>query len=124
MQKNGGGAIVNISSTDGLIGMASLSHYCSSKHAVIGLTKSLALEYGKDNIRCNAVAPGFIKTDMTSEGFSDEERQIIASLTTLKRPAEPEEVANIVTWLASDKASYVTGACFVVDAGMTSGIGV
>lgn len=124
MQKSGGGAIVNIASIDGLIGMASLSHYCASKHAVIGFTKSFALEYGKDNIRCNAVAPGFIKTDMTKDSFSDEETNMVISLIALKRQAKPEEVANAVTWLASEKASYVTGACFVVDAGLTSGIGV
>ena len=123
MQKMGGGAIVNIASVDGIIGLASLSPYVSAKHAVVGLTKNCALEYGKDNIRCNSVAPGFIATDMTNDGFSKGEHDMINSMTALKRPAQPVEVANLVTWLASDKASYVTGACFVIDGGLTSGLG-
>lgn len=123
MQKAGGGAIVNIASIDGLIGLAGVAPYVSAKHAVVGLTKNCALEYGKDNIRCNSVAPGFVATDMTDECFAKEEHDMISAMTALKRPAQPVEVANMATWLASEKASYVTGACFVVDGGLTSGFG-
>jgi len=122
MRKCGGGAIVNVSSVEGLIAATGLSPYVSSKHAVIGLTKNIALEYGKDNIRCNSIAPGFIATDMTSDGFSEQERTMIAAMTAFQRPASPTEVANLICWLASDKATYITGSCHVVDGGMTSGI--
>ena len=94
MQKVGGGAIVNVASIDGLIGLASISPYVSSKHAVVGFTKNCALEYGKDNIRCNSVAPGFIATDMTNDGFTKEEHDMFNSMIALKRPAQPVEVAS------------------------------
>ena len=82
----------------------------------------VAVEYGRDNIRCNSIVPGFIATEMTSDGFSEEERAMIAAMTAFQRPAAPSEVANLICWLASDKAAYVTGSCHVVDGGMTSGI--
>ncbi|MGI9288020.1 MAG: SDR family NAD(P)-dependent oxidoreductase [Pseudomonadales bacterium] len=123
MQKGGGGAIINLSSVDGLAGMATLPHYSASKHAVIGFTKSAALEYGKDNIRVVAVAPGFIATEMTDELFTDSAAAIVSSMAALGRPARPAEVGNMVCWLASDEASYVTGCCLQVDGGLLAGFG-
>jgi NAD(P)-dependent dehydrogenase (short-subunit alcohol dehydrogenase family) len=78
MQQSGGGVIVNNSSIDGLVAMASLSPYVASKHAVMGLTKTVALEYGRQNIRCVAVAPGFIQTKMTGDSFAEEELAMIS----------------------------------------------
>jgi NAD(P)-dependent dehydrogenase (short-subunit alcohol dehydrogenase family) len=121
LQKAGGGVIINTASVDGLVGMSSVSHYCAAKHGVMGLTKACALEYAQDNIRCVAVAPGFIKTNMTQDAFSDQESELLAAMVPLKRAAEPEEVANLVLWLASDKASYVTGSFHQVDAGLLAG---
>lgn len=121
LQKAGGGVIVNTASVDGLVGMPSIGHYVAAKHGVIGLTKSIALEYARDNIRAVAVAPGYIKTNMTESAFSEEEKGLLTSLVPLGRPARPDEVANMVLWLASDKASYVTGSCHNVDAGLLSG---
>lgn len=122
MQKAGGGVIVNTASVDGLVGMPTISHYVAAKHGVVGLTKSVALEYARENIRCVAVAPGYIKTKMTEEAFSEAEKTLLTATVPLGRPAGPEEVANMVLWLASDKASYVTGSCHTVDAGMLAGI--
>jgi len=123
MQKVGGGVIVNTSSVDGHVGMATLSPYTASKHGVLGLTKATALEYGRENIRCVAVCPGFIDTAMTQSGFSEEEAA--AFLETIPnvggQPAQPELVANLVCWLASDKAAYVNGSSHLVDAGVTAG---
>ena len=121
MLKTGGGVIVNTASIDGFTGMGTISHYTAAKHGVIGLTKSCALEYGKQNIRCVAVAPGYINTPMTENVFTDEENAMLMMAIPIKRSAQPEEVANLVIWLASDKASYVTGSCHTVDGGVTSG---
>ena len=121
MQKNGGGVIVNTASVDGLVGMGGLSHYTAAKHAVNGLTKATALEYAKENIRCVAVAPGYIKTAMTVEGFDAEENAMFAAMTPLGRGAEPQEVAEFVLWAASDKASFVTGSVHQVDGGLLAG---
>jgi len=124
MQQVGGGVIINISSVDGLVGMAGLQAYSSAKHAVIGFSKSSALEYGRDNIRVVAVAPGFIATDMTREHFTDHEAATVAAMTALGRPARPQEVGNMVLWLASEEASYVTGCCLQVDGGVLAGFGL
>ena len=121
MQKSGGGVIVNTASVEGLVSMPTISHYVAAKHGVIGLTKAIALEYARDNIRCVAVAPGYINTRMTEDAFTDDEKALLTSLVPLGRPARAEEVANLVIWLASDKASYVSGSCHTVDAGMLAG---
>lgn len=121
MLKSGGGVIVNTASVEGLVSMPTISHYVAAKHGVLGLTKTIALEYARENIRCVAVAPGYIKTKMTEESFTDEEKALLTSLVPLGRPAAAEEVANLVIWLASDKASYVSGSCHTVDAGMMAG---
>lgn len=110
-----GGAIVMVSSTDGYVGSYASMAYAASKAALINLTRSLACNYGPRNIRVNAVAPGWISTDMTTEGSSDS-----ASVTPLGRDGTPGEVANVISFLASPKASFVTGTTIVVDGGYTS----
>lgn len=109
-----GGAIVNIASTDGLIGSFSSIAYSASKAGIINLTKSLANILGKRRIRVNAIAPGWINTGMATE--SSEEA---ASLAPLGRNGRPEEVAEVASFLISDKASFVDGATIVVDGGYT-----
>ena len=123
MQKVGGGVIVNTSSVDGHIGMATLSPYTASKHGVLGLTKSLALEYGRENIRTVAICPGFVETEMTKEGLAGEAGENLkAAIPNVGgQAAQPELIANLVTWLASDKAAYINGSSHVVDAGIIAG---
>ncbi|WP_455289379.1 SDR family NAD(P)-dependent oxidoreductase [Cupriavidus necator] len=122
MLANGGGVIINTASVDGLVGMATLSHYTAAKHAVIGLTKACALEYGKQNIRSVAIAPGYIRTAMTKDGLNETERALFETLVgQVGRAGEPEDVANLVVWLASDRAGYVNGSCHTVDAGLLAG---
>jgi NAD(P)-dependent dehydrogenase (short-subunit alcohol dehydrogenase family) len=123
LQKAGGGVIVNTSSVDGLVGQSSFSHYSAAKHGVIGLTKACALEYAHENIRCVAVCPGFIKTPMTTsqDVFTEGELDTLIAGVPFGRGAEPEEVAELVLWLASDKASYVTGCAYQVDGGILAG---
>jgi 3-oxoacyl-[acyl-carrier protein] reductase len=111
------GSVVNISSVNGLTGNAGQSNYCASKAAVIGLTKALSKELAPRNIRVNAVAPGYIETDMTS-GLSEEQRRAFIGQIPMNRFGRPEEAAKAVVFLASDKASYITGQTLVVDGGM------
>ncbi|MGO9645247.1 MAG: SDR family oxidoreductase [Candidatus Bathyarchaeia archaeon] len=122
MLKNGGGAIVNNSSGAGVIGLPQMSVYVASKHAVLGLTKSAALEYGKSGIRINAVAPGVIETDMVERlvGKNKEFFETIRSMQPTGRIGKPEEIADAVVWLLSDKASFVTGHTLLVDGGLVS----
>lgn len=110
-----GGSIVMVSSTDGYVGAYASMAYAASKAALINLTRSLACNFGPRNIRVNAVAPGWISTDMTTEGSSES-----ATVTPLGRDGRPEEVANVIGFLTSAKASFVNGATIVVDGGYTS----
>ena len=116
MLKTGGGAIVNSSSIAGLVGFAMAPVYVASKHAVIGLTKAVAVEYAKQNVRVNAVAPGIIETRMFLE-VTPEIKQLLESTTPIGRVGKPEEIAGTVIWLCSDSASFVTGQTLAIDGG-------
>jgi NAD(P)-dependent dehydrogenase (short-subunit alcohol dehydrogenase family) len=116
MQAQGGGAIVNTASIAGLIGLPTSSAYVAAKHGVIGLTKTAAIEYAEAGIRVNAVCPGYIKTPMTAEVMQRRGAAILAQ-TPMKRMGEPEEIAEMVVWLCSDRASFVSGAAYNVDGG-------
>jgi NAD(P)-dependent dehydrogenase (short-subunit alcohol dehydrogenase family) len=122
MIRRGGGAIVNNSSIAGVMGFPQMPIYIASKHAVLGLTKSAALEYAKSRIRINAVAPGGVETDMAKR-VVDHDHQFLETLTSMHpigRIADPEEIANVVVWLLSNKASFVLGHTLLVDGGMVS----
>jgi len=119
MQSAGAGAIVNTASIAGLVGLRGSSGYVAAKHAVIGLTKTAAMEYAPDGIRVNAVCPGFITTRMT-EPSRAERGEFVIGRTPLGRYGEPREIAEMVVWLCSDRASYVTGAAYEVDGGWTA----
>lgn len=114
----GGGSIVNIASILGKVGFAGAPAYVTSKHGVVGLTQNAAVEYGQNGIRVNAVGPGFIHTPMISDLEQDKEvsAQLIA-LHPIGRLGKPEEVAELVLWLSSEKASFVTGSYYPIDGG-------
>jgi NAD(P)-dependent dehydrogenase (short-subunit alcohol dehydrogenase family) len=118
MLAQGHGAIVNTSSILGLVGAPGYSAYVASKHGVSGLTKTAALEYGRANIRINAVCPGLIDTAMVAPLIADEAaRQASLQSQVIRRMGRPEEVAAAVVWLCSDEASFVTGTLMSVDGG-------
>lgn len=116
MMAQGGGTIVNTGSIAGLIGLPTSSAYVAAKHGVLGLTKTAALEYAGDNIRVNAVCPGYIETNMTADTMRRRGAEIMAKVP-FNRMGKPEEIAEMVVWLSSDRASYVSGACYNVDGG-------
>ena len=117
MIKNKAGRIINITSVIGQIGNAGQSNYAASKAGIMGLTKSMAKELGSRNITVNAVAPGYITTDMTNE-LNDEVKEQMKFSIPLGRLGTPDDVANLVCFLASDEAGYITGQTFNVDGGM------
>jgi len=121
MLKNGGGAIVNTSSVAGHVGLAQVSVYIASKHAVEGLTKSVALEFAKQNIRVNAVAPGIIATEMFDRFAGEEMRDQIIASVPVARVGAAAEIAAAVLYLASDAAKFTTGTSLVVDGGFVAG---
>lgn len=121
MLATGGGAIVNMSSTAGLQGVAGLSDYSAAKHGVVGLTKSAALDYGPQHIRINALAPGPIVNDNLSRA-PEEARQEIARHVPLGRLGDADQMARTVVWLCSDDAWFVHGAVLPVDGGRLAGV--
>ncbi len=123
MQAAGGGSLINLSSVAGMVGIASCVAYGAAKGGVRIMSKSIAVEGAKDNIRCNSVHPGVIWTNMQAEatGQSDPSGvDVSAERVPLGRIGYPEDIANCVLYLASDESNYVTGAEFTVDAGMTA----
>lgn len=118
MQKQRSGSIVNISSVVGLVGEPGQTNYAAAKAGLLGLTKALAQEVASRNIRVNAVAPGFIETDMTA-GLPDKYRESVIGKIALGTFGQPEDIANAVAFLVSDEARYVTGQTLAVDGGMT-----
>ena len=121
MLKNGGGAIVNTSSVLGHVGLPQSSVYIASKHAVEGLTKSVALEFAKQNIRINAIAPGVIATEMFDRFAEGDLRDQILSIVPVGRVGASEEIAEAVLYLCSDAAKFTTGTSLVVDGGFIAG---
>ncbi len=117
MMKNGGGSIINMSSVIGIHGNAGQANYAASKAGIIGLTKSFAKELAKRNVRVNAIAPGFIETEMT-EVLNEKVKDAVLENIPQKRFGEPSEVAELVAFLASDMSSYITGQSIVIDGGL------
>ncbi len=117
MMKKRNGRIINISSVVGISGNAGQTNYAASKAGIIGFTKSLAKEVASRNILVNAVAPGFIETSMTAV-LKDEIKEEIAKQIPLKRMGTPEDVANVVSFLVSEKSNYITGQVINIDGGM------
>lgn len=115
--KKRAGRIINISSVSGMMGNAGQSNYAASKAGMIGFTKSVAKELAARGITCNAVAPGFIETEMTEE-MSAEKKAAFANHIPLKRFGSAQDIANVVVFLAGDKASYITGEVIKVDGGL------
>ncbi|HKA56424.1 MAG TPA: SDR family oxidoreductase, partial [Candidatus Binatia bacterium] len=120
MLKQGGGAIVNTASDAGLLGVPQMPAYVASKHGVVGLTKTAALEYAKSGIRVNAVCPGVIKTPMVDRitGQRAGRAERMAAAEPVGRMGKPEEIAEAAVWLCSDAASFVTGLPMPVDGGI------
>ena len=124
MRKQGsGGAIINMSSISGMVGHTDRAIYCAAKGAIINMTRAIAIEVAKDNIRVNSVCPGPIETPMVAEVMrvAPANMQSYIDLTAMKRMASADEVATVVLFLASDDASYITGVNLAVDGGFTAG---
>ena len=122
MLKTGGGSIVNTASVFGVIGIPGNEIYIASKHAVIGLTKSAAVEFGKQGIRVNAILPGVVDTDMYQR-FAGEKPEFRAQMTAMHpigRIGKPDDIADAAIWLSSSKSSFVTGHSLMVDGGYTA----
>ncbi|MEL7604314.1 MAG: SDR family oxidoreductase, partial [Bacillota bacterium] len=123
LKKSGGGSIINTASSAGVIGIPGCTAYTASKGGTVSLTRSMAIEYGPDNIRTNVIAPAAIATpmviesDLTNPNF--DEQEFLTKGTPLRRWGKPEEIANIAAFLASDEAAYLNGAIIVADGGIT-----
>src|SRR6478752_470743 len=116
LAQGNGGAIVNTASIAGLIGLPTSGHYVAAKHGVVGLTKTAAIEYAEDGIRVNCVNPGYVTTPMTEEVVETRFDEVMAKVP-MNRMGVPDEIAEAVVWMCSDKASFMTGASQVVDGG-------
>jgi NAD(P)-dependent dehydrogenase (short-subunit alcohol dehydrogenase family) len=125
LRESGGGSIVNLSSVHALMTTSGMFPYAAAKSALLGLTRSLALDYGRDGIRANSVCPGFVRTQLTEEWLARQpdpaaaERRVL-EVQPLGRIGTPAEVASLVAYLASDEASYVTGAAWLIDGGLSA----
>lgn len=113
------GSIIQMSSVNGLVGNIGQSNYCAAKAGLIGMTKALSKEVAKKNIRVNAIAPGYIDTEMVST-IKEKQQELLKKTIPMQRFGKPEEVANLAVFLASDEASYITGQTFVIDGGLTA----
>ena len=120
MEKNGGGSIINIASIHGQVAAPKSPAYTASKHAVVGLTKNIAVEYAQKNIRCNAVGPGYIETPLLSANMDAEALKAIAAKSPINRLGTAQEVADLVAFLSSDKSSFTTGSYIISDGGYTA----
>lgn len=122
MQRAGGGSIVNISSISGIVAIYGTPNvaYAASKFAVRGITKQVAIEYGKDRIRANSVHPGYIKTKMMTDALDDEGIKIASASVPIGRVGEVEDVSNLVVFLASDESGFITGSECIIDGGLTA----
>ena len=125
MLRGGGGSLINTSSVNGLVAEPFLAIYATSKGAIVMLSKGIALDYAKQNIRCNAIAPGWVDTPINYAhaemlGGLSEVYATIDSFQPIGRPGEPREIANVALFLASDESSFVTGSVIVADGGMTA----
>jgi NAD(P)-dependent dehydrogenase (short-subunit alcohol dehydrogenase family) len=125
IRRNIHGSMVNIASVAGLMGVPNRPAYCASKHAVIGLTKEMALELAPNRIRVNAVAPSTIETSLAADRFSDPQfLERLKKAFPLGRWGMPEEVANLILFLASDQSEFITGAVYLIDGGYMAGRGI
>ena len=120
MLESGGGSIVNMASILGSVGFANSPAYVAAKHAVVGLTKTAALEYSAQGVRINSVGPGFIRTPLLDANLDDEMMEAIAAMHPIQRMGSAQEVANLVAFLCSDEAAFCTGAYYLVDGGYTA----
>jgi meso-butanediol dehydrogenase/(S,S)-butanediol dehydrogenase/diacetyl reductase len=125
MRRRGGGSIVNIGSYDGFVADPNLAAYCASKGGVHALTRAIAVDHGRDGIRCNVICPGWIATEMAEAYLASQPdpaaaRRALASIHPVGRSGRPSDIAALATWLASDESSFVTGQMFVADGGLTA----
>jgi NAD(P)-dependent dehydrogenase (short-subunit alcohol dehydrogenase family) len=121
MLAHGGGSIINTSSVAGLIADPGMSPYVAAKHGVIGLTKGAALDYAQQGIRVNAIAPGLVRTPMIDDWMSDPAmRETVLAYSPQGRVSEPEEIAGLVLFLASDLSPFINGAVYTIDGGQTA----
>jgi NAD(P)-dependent dehydrogenase (short-subunit alcohol dehydrogenase family) len=122
VKQRSGGTIVNMSSVAGWIGSAGAATYCASKHGVLGLTKTAALENAKDGIRVNAVCPAVIETDMAERAFADPAvNKFVLSQHALGRFGKPREISEAVLWMSSERSSFMTGQSLIMDGGFLAG---
>jgi NAD(P)-dependent dehydrogenase (short-subunit alcohol dehydrogenase family) len=119
MRAQGGGAVVNMGSVMSVLGTEQAAAYSASKHAILGLTRSAALDHAKDGIRINAVGPGFVRTPLFENTLSQAQRDFVSAQHPLERVAEPSEIASLVTFLLSDRATNMTGGFYTDDGGYT-----
>jgi len=120
MEKNGGGSIVNIASIHGQVAAPNSPAYTASKHAVVGLTKNIAVEYAQKNIRCNAVGPGYIETALLKDNLDKTAMDAVAAKAPINRLGTAEEIAELVVFLSSEKSSFTTGSYIIADGGYTA----